>query len=658
MAEIEYSKATITDEKGRVIKEAKDDKKAMDGRYSWWKKSGDAMAGEIEATIKFLARHNSAYIEQLTVSTRLYGNTSAFSLMGSAFTRASSVAPSPSAQRISFNLCQSVVDTLTSQIAKNKIIPTFITSGAKWGMQRKAENLSRFVSGCFYENKVHRKGVAGFRDGAVWGDGIVHVYRTADDRVGVARCLPHEFLTDNVEAMVSGQSMQLHRIQIVDRESLIEEFRQMPKKDFDRIEAIIRHAMPANMQEVSGQGSAGDLVTVTSSWRLKSGPEATDGVYAITMDAKELIREQYDKDYYPFPKFQYSKRLLGDKGQGACERLQNLQGEINRLMILIQKSMWLGGSFKVLIKRGSKIVTQHLNNEVGAIVEYTDEPPQYVTPPMIQQEIYPYVDALIEKGFRQEGVSMLQASSVKPMGINSGRALREYDNIAEDRQLEIGQAMEDFYLEVAKQMIDVVKDIFKDKGNYNVTWPGVRFIETIDWKDVNLKEDEYVLKAFPTSSLPEEPAAKLETIQEYMQAGLISPRAGRKLMRTEDLEMSDMLASASEDLICKTIEDIIYDKVLDDSDIPDGNWDLQLAKQLAVEYYNFALVNNCPEENLALLRDWMGYVDEGLGLVQPPPPAVGATGAPGSPAGANGPAAPMAMPQPTPQSNMIPNVAS
>ena len=140
--------------------------------------------------------------------------------------------------------------------------------------------------------------------------------------------------------------------------------------------------------------------------------------------------------------------------------------------------------------------------------------------------------------------------------------------------------MEDFYLEIASQMIDVVKDIFKDKGSYQVTWPGVRFIETIDWKDVNLKSmKNYVLKAFPTSSLPEEPMAKLEHLHSGVtcRQELIQPlKAGARLMRTEDLEMSDMLSSAAEDLICKTVEKLIYDK----------EWNEEIRAQMATGIFS------------------------------------------------------------------------
>jgi hypothetical protein len=98
MAKIERSKMTLKDSKGKVLREPKND--SLDGgRFSWWREKDETnMAMQIASTLKFIQKHQSARVEQLTVSTRMYGNTSAFSLMGSAFTRASSVAPSPTAQ--------------------------------------------------------------------------------------------------------------------------------------------------------------------------------------------------------------------------------------------------------------------------------------------------------------------------------------------------------------------------------------------------------------------------------------------------------------------------------------------------------------------------------------------------------------------------------
>jgi hypothetical protein len=316
-------------------------------------------------------------------------------------------------------------------------------------------------------------------------------------------------------------------------------------------------------------------------------------------------------------------------------------------MILIQRSMWMGGSFKVLLENGSRVVSQHINNDVGSLIYYTGTPPQYVTPPMIQQDIYPYVDALIAKGYQQEGVSQLAASSLKPQGLDSGAALRDFDNIADDRMLFIGQEMELAYLEIARQLVEVAKEIYSRKHTFKVTFPTAKFTESIDWKDIKLKEDEYVLKAFPTSSLPDDPAGRLQTIQEYAQAGLISPRAARRLMSMPDVEMSDKLANAAEDLLHHVFEDI-----LDKGEVrpPEPQWDLQLAAQLYLSYYNYADLYNCPEENMAKMRQWKTQLDDLSGVAQ--------QGIAGQQAIATLQAqqqAAMANPQPTPTSPLINN---
>jgi len=640
---------TVTDASGKVIskQEGRDDEATVAGKLSWWKSDEQSMAQDIQATIKFIQTHSPTRIEQLTASTRLYGNSSSFNFIGPALQRSASASANSQSNRISFNLCASVVDTLESKIAKNKVIPTFITSGGVWGMQKKAEQLSKFTEGMFYDQDVHSKGVSAFRDAAVWGTGMLHIFEE-DDQIKVERALPHEFFVDQVEALSNPNPRQLHRVRIADRDMMrafaesIEDKKQREKA----VEAIDKAQVSAFV-DLAGAGTAADLITVTESWHLRSSEESDDGLHAICVDDVVIYKEEWEKDYFPFAFIHYSKGLLGFWGQGACERLQNLQQEINRLMILIQRSMWMGGSFKVLVENGSRVVSQHLNNDVGAIINYTGVKPEYVTPPMIQADIYPYVDALIAKGFQQEGVSQLAANSLKPNGVNSGAALRTFDKIGDDRFLFIGQEMELFFLEVARQMINVAKDIYGRKKSFKVVFPTTKFIETIDWKDIKLKEDEYVLKAFPTSSLPDDPAGKLQTVQEYAQAGLITPRAARRLMSMPDVEMSDKLANAAEDLLHKVYEDML------DNDVyrpPEPQWDLALANTLYLSYYNYAELNNAPESKMELLRKFKAQIDDLTGI------AAQAVAGQQALQQQQAQAQPMANPAPTPTSDLVPNV--
>ena len=632
---VQRSNMRQTDSKGKVTREPRKEAGDETNNFRWWLEKEDyAIAHSIASTIKFIERHQSSRMEQLTASTRLYGNSSVFNLIGTAFTRANSVNSNPQSQRISYNLCQSVIDTLVSKVSKNKITPTFITEGGIWGMQQKAEQLSKFVEGCFYQNDAHLKGMAAFRDGCVWGDGLVHIYQTPENSIGLERVLPHEIFVDMVESL-SCYPQQLHRVKIADRDIVMANF-----GDDEEKKMAIADSLPASPQQLGSTGTAADLVMLTESWHLPSGPESEDGLHLICLGDCVLFKEEYKKDYFPFAKISWNQKLLGFWGQGVCEQLQNLQGEINRLMILIQRSMWMGGSFKVLLENGSKVVSQHINNDVGAIIHYTGTPPQYVTPPMIQQDIYPYVDSLIAKGYQQCGVSQLQASSLKPEGLDSGKAMRAYNDLADDRILAVQQEVEKFFLEIARQMIEVAKDIYKEKKTLKVVFPSTRFIETIDWKDVRLKDDEYVLKAFPTSSLPDEPSAKLQTIQEYAQAGWISPRAARRLMDMPDVEMSDNLANAAEDLLHKVFEGMLAED--GEYKSPEPYMDLQLAKTLCLQYMNYADAHNAPEEKMEMLERFNNQIQ---GLLQPPMPQVAVPGA-GAPAN----------PTPAPVSPLLPNV--
>lgn len=625
----------------QLIKSGKDDKLDDEdprGQMFWWKQvdNDNNLAGSISSAIKFITDHQPGRLNQLTASTRLYGNTSINSFYGGSFRNSvgQSTNSSPGSGRITFNLCSSIVDTLVSKMSKNKILPTFITSGGIWGMQRQAELLTKFIEGCFYVNDVHSASMQMFKDSCVWGTGIVHIFAN-NNQAALERVFPHEIVIDEVESL-AGFPQQLHRVKIVERSLL----RHMFEGDDEAIEAINTASYSSGVDMgVIGSTSA-DLVTFTESWKLATATDAEDGLHVICIGEKILLKEVYNKTYYPFVFYDYSKRMIGFWGQGACERVQNLQSEINKLMILIQKAHWLGGGFKILIENGSRIVKQHLDNEVGTIITYSNTPPQYIAPPMIQADIYPYIDALIAKGYQQEGVSQLAASSLKPQGVDSGAALRTFDQIADDRSMYIAQEMEKATLEIARQMIEVIKDIHKESGSYKVNYPGTMNFEVIDWGDISLKNSEYVMRAFPTSELPDEPGARLATVQEYMAAGLVSPRTGRRLLSMPDIEMNNKLANAPENLLCKIIEDLLNDGIYR---APEPYYDLTLAKELAIDYYNYADLGNCDEERLDLLRQFISQIDELVALAQPQVPVMPAAG-------------PQANPTPTPTSPMIPNV--
>jgi hypothetical protein len=107
----------------------------------------------------------------------------------------------------------------------------------------------------------------------------------------------------------------------------------------------------------------------------------------------------------------------------------------------------------------------------------------------------------------------------------------------------------------------------------------------------------------------------------------------------------ESLANAEEDYLT-----MVFDRIVDDGDYttPDPLDDLQMSKQLCLEYYAKGKANNLKEERLELLRRYLQQIAEIEQAMMPPPqmPPVmpGATGEP------------LAPPMPMGASDLVPNV--
>jgi hypothetical protein len=607
--------------------------------HKWWRFEGDEAVGSVTSTLAHLQDRQKARITQHVIGARLYGNLSMLGFGGLGMSRL--MGSGPSRERISYNVGQSALDTVVSKIGKNKPRPLFLPSGGDYRIQRKAKGLNRFVDGVFYENGAYDLGPVIFKDAGCFGDGMVKVF-AHNGRVKFERRLSSELWIDELEAFY-GSPRSTHETKNVDRDVLLETFPD--DKDYPQRQADIIEASQAHMDESGGYQTLADAVNVRESWHLPSGPDATDGVHMISTRNAVLFREEWKHDFFPFAKFTWNTRLWGYWGQSLMEQIQSIQFEINKLMQLIQRSFHLGGSYKILMENGSKVVSQHFNNEVGLIIKYTGTKPEYVVPQLVPPEIFQHLLTLKAAAFELAGISQLSATAQKPAGLNSGKALREYNDIESDRFQTIGHAYETFFLDLGRISIAIAKDIGK---SYKVRAAGRRSAQVIDWKDVNLAEEDYILQCYPVSSLPREPAGRLQTVQEYMQAGLLSPRQGKRLLDFPDLEQIETLGNASEEYL-----EMILEKIVDEGVMvaPEPYDDLKLAREMALEHYAWGKSQGLEEERLELLRRFLGEIDR---LEAPPPVPEQITAPPAGPGG--GPGVPQANPQPPPRSEMIANV--
>jgi hypothetical protein len=578
----------------------------------WWLAEDKDLPDAVIATLKIMSEFSKEKQRQYqySVSNRLYGNQDLLGVTGFSSTKISDLS-NGNKTRITYNVIQSATDTLTSKICKNRPKAMFVTSGGDWKLQKQAKALEKFVDGVFYENKfythVRKKNIV---DSIVFGDGMAKVF-AKDGRPCIERVNPRRIYTDWIESL-NGAPRQMMQVDLVDRDVLIDCYPDLADK--------IRAASSASLDAVGLYSATSDQLMVVEAWHLPSGPDAGDGRHCIVVNGCTLYSEEWAKPYFPFAKLPFNERTEGYWSQGGAEQIQGTQLEINKIMWRISRSLDLGSTFKVWIKNGSKIVKEHINNELGTIIN-SDEPPQYMTPPIVQPEIYARLQAVKQEAFELFGISQLSAQSQKPAGLDSGKALRTYANIESERFMTFGKADEQYILDCAYLIIECARDIVAEGGSLTVKAQNKKVVEEINFKENDIEDSDFILKMFPVSNLPSDPEGRLQTIQEYMQAGLINPRMGRRLMDFPDLESMEDLQNAKEDYLHKILEKIIEEGEMT---APEPEDDLALAQELFLDYYAYAKVSGVDEERLELLRQ---FNDQTKQLMQaamaPPPPAPG-----------------------------------
>lgn len=626
-------KVTPTKPSNTVTFQTKDKKDSLQ-IYPWWKAgSQDEAVQQLLTTAAFLKETQGHRYRQAALYARLYGNHSLFSFIGANMNKVSDSSGLPS-DRPTFNLIQSAADTLISRISQDRPAPIFLTDGSNYKERRLAKQLNNFIQGEFHRLDIYELATVILRDALVEGTGCLKIYQTQDNKVGVERKLLTELLVDPSEAMY-GKPRQLYELKLVDRQVLKEQCPSF-KATIEKAEK----AYPDSSADASKTVS--DLVMVVEGWHLPSAPGAKDGRHMIACSAGKILDEDYTKDKFPFVFLHYSPRMMGFWAQGLAEQLMGTQMEINSLLYTITRAIKLVGVPRVFIEDGSKVVKSAQNNDVGVLITYRGVKPEYQVAPCNAPELYEQLNRLIDYGYRQCGVSTMQAAAQKPGGLDSGEAIRSYNEISTDRYASLSRRYDNLFVDLTYAITDMAKDIAEETGSYSTVYPNKDGTKEIDLPKMDILKNDYIVQCFNMSSLPKEPAGRMAKVTEMIQAGMITVKEGRRLLDYPDLEQIEKLANASEERIYQAL-----DKIIEDGDYtpPDPFMDLALAKELVVQYYNLYVAAKLEEDKAQQLRDFFDQTTTLLGIAQPPqPPGV----PPAQPT-------PQANPQALPTSPLVPN---
>lgn len=520
--------------------------------------------------------------------------------------------------KFTMNVVQSATNTLVSKIAKNKVRPTFLTDDGDWGMQQQAKKLTKYTYGQFYKSKVYEETKKALRDACIFGDGFVKHWHDNQGNIHVKRVFKPSLIVNQAEVMYSQEPKTIYEVRVVDKGTLKEKYPDF-KQEID--EASISD-IPFFIDSFE---SNHQLAVVVEAYRVahktvdKEGKEIFHpGKHFIGISTATFVYEDFKKEKIPYTRIQYVPNAVGYYGKGVAEIITGHQIEINRMLRRISRSMNIMSSPNILVDYMSEIIDTHFNNEVGTIVKYKGVPPAYNFPMGINPVVIDWFLTVYQKAFEELGLSQLTAQSKKPSGLDSGKALREYNDIETERFAELAQAWEQFHLDIADAIIDHSKQIADEGGDVVVLSPDKYGAQKIDFKKIKLKNSEYVMQVYPTSMLPKTPAGRLAYVQEMLAAGLLEPQEGLSLLEFPDVSEITENKNASTDDIKWTVYTIIEDGVYNP---PEPYQNLDYGIQYMNSTYLRMKSRGLPVERLDLLQKW---INDALSLkeqMMPPMPA-------------------------------------
>lgn len=568
-----------------------------------WDTEDKSLVGQaLVATCDSIVADQVSYYDNLTYYAKLYKDSAYYDWMPNSNNAMDILNGN---NTVAYNVLRVCVDTLQAKVTLHHPSPKCLTMQGSEELQESAKDMEKFIGGVIYENDIYEKANKSFRDCALYGMGILKFY-AENNRIKCCVVSPSKIVVDN-RACLTGNPVFIGHIEYIEKATLLEMFP-------DKLELIeSAHTVDSNTYGTHPRS----LIKVYEGYKIKIGN--TTGRHVIAISSGALLDEPYNDDSFPYLVIRLNDDLMGWYGIGLGEQICGIQEEINAVLEKIQNNMnLLSVPFILKPREGQIHDEQLLTNETARVVEYSGGiRPEIQYPPAVSEQVFQYLETLFSKAFEIAGISQLSATSQRQPGLTSAVAMRTHLDVETQRFSLISKRWERLFIEAGKVIIKLAQQISNEnEEGYKVQYPDKQFLGKLNFKDVNLQEDQFVLQISATSALPLSPAGKLERVVEMVNSRIISPEEGRQLIDYPDLEKYNRLANVDIDDLEKTFEYMLkHGKYLE----PLIYQNLQIGIKLGTSYYLRAKMDGISEEKTDLVLRWLQEASQLIATVTQAP---------------------------------------
>lgn len=554
----------------------------------------------------------------------------------------------------SLHAAKTTIDTLVNLIVSDDTRARFIPVEGEWSDRLKCKNAERFVDGIFQAEKFHQELRPRINaDAAIYGTGHLQVVERMGT-IGYERVYTGDIIVDDQVSIVSDPVI-MGRVRHVSAHALA---RQYPKFKQEIMRSVQQRPsfMESRGTNQIGIGTRVDYMTQCYDiWFCTGLPDDPGWFMRIIHfgggnDGGVLESEEYGLEKFPIVTLRHNPARNGFFGQSIAAVCRFEQEESDALVRKISRNATLSGDLKILAEAGS-IDTKQLTNDACSVVFHSvgTSKPQFVTPPSVSSDIYSHLQFILRYPLEKNGLSTLTAYGKKPPDVEAAVAMQELQDIESVRQSSPIKSDQNFTVEVAERTIDLAAKLYsKDGVSVKSKYVTKSYARTVDWKDIDLSKDNFVIDVMPSSLVPKTPGAKLGRVGFMLNSGLIEKDEALSLLNIPDVDRKYALSSAMEDAVDDAAERMLY---LGEELLPDRYLATDFALQRMASIKQRAGVDGAPANRLKLVEDWIDSATAQIyqASAQPQPEAQ-----PGGPMPQEVPGAPPEGAPPVPEGAMIP----
>lgn len=404
------------------------------------------------------------------------------------------------------NVIASCVDTIVSKIAGTKVRPFFNTVRGSFRDIQVAKQTQHFFDIFFDKININKIVTSAFKDACIFDTGIVYI----DEHYEIQRALPWLVYTDPAEMT------------------------------YNKLTKVV--------YEVKNDPCRPDSGSTYYYWDTKNK------VYAV-YDGNKVVVKEYKNSKIPFVFLHYNQPLLSNTSTSIADLLYGIQMEIDQLLQKIEDASKLNPALTFFVPKGSTLKANQLDNRIGNVIEYAatnlvQNPITVSTPAFIDPQYLQLLAQLKQDAYEAVGISQLSATSQKPQGLDSGKALSTMENIESDRfETQLNSVIR-AYTDIAQLYIQLTPDDWQ-------ILPTALMREEIKWSEVKESVDKMNIQFSGASALSKDPETKLKQLQMLASAGLLPQSRIATLMEIPDLEQGYSLSNNALNAVLAVIDDCI-----------------------------------------------------------------------------------------------------